>query len=398
MKAGGKPKNLKQNNSRAVFELLRHGEKIAVAEIAEKIRLSKTTIKKVFDSLLADGLISMCGKGESTDEGGKKPELYRLNPQFGYVIAIHVTPDEVRMATTDLRAEITWREIAPVGVERSFDGLVERFATTIEAVMRDKSTSGEKLLGVVLVLTGLVDPDRGVSIHSFFYPDWGRDAPVVDRLRARLGADFDAPLFIDNTNRYQAVAESEKGLAGDYRNLPHYAPLLRKDHLFCRIVPTVEALDLAEKVGVPETHIVAAYGPYTRAFNSAVFDMLGIDVLVIRDVAVDGGLAVCLRDTLRSKSTATRCALKPAPTMAVRMNLMVSGLVALSMAMASLLPGRKLFLSILRSRLRIFMVTSPKSILTGQGLKHLWQTVQWSATSSNSCQCLMDTPRRVCSS
>ena len=83
-------------------------------------------------------------------------------------------------------------------------------------------------------------------------------------------------------------------LAGDYRNLPHYASLLRKDHLFCRIVPTVEALDLAEKVGVPETHIVAAYGPYTRAFNSAVFDMLGIDVLVIRDVALDGGLAECV--------------------------------------------------------------------------------------------------------
>ena len=64
--------------------------------------------------------------------------------------------------------------------------------------------------------------------------------------------------------------------------------------LFCRIVPTVEALDLAEKVGVPETHIVAAHGPYTRAFNSAVFDMLGIDVLVIRDVALDGGLAECV--------------------------------------------------------------------------------------------------------
>ena len=59
-------------------------------------------------------------------------------------------------------------------------------------------------------------------------------------------------------------------------------------------MPTVEALDLAEKVGVPETHIVAAYGPYTRAFNSAVFDMLGIDVLVIRDVALDGGLAECV--------------------------------------------------------------------------------------------------------
>lgn len=78
------------------------------------------------------------------------------------------------------------------------------------------------------------------------------------------------------------LSEENILLAGDYRNLPHYASLLRKDHLFCRIVPTVEALDLAKKVGVPETHIVAAYGPYTRAFNSAVFDMLGIDVLVIR--------------------------------------------------------------------------------------------------------------------
>ena len=90
------------------------------------------------------------------------------------------------------------------------------------------------------------------------------------------------------------LSEENILLAGDYRNLPHYASLLRKDHLFCRIVPTVEALDLAKKVGVPETHIVAAYGPYTRAFNSAVFDMLGIDVLVIRDVALDGGLAECV--------------------------------------------------------------------------------------------------------
>ncbi len=45
---------------------------------------------------------------------------------------------------------------------------------------------------------------------------------------------------------------------------------------------------------MPETHIVAAHGPYTRAFNSAVFDMLSIDVLVIRDVALDGSLAECV--------------------------------------------------------------------------------------------------------
>lgn len=218
MKVGGKPKNLKQNNSRAVFELLRRGENMTVADIAERIRLSKTTVKKIFDALLADRLISMSGKGDSTDEGGKKPELYCLNPEFGYTIAIHVAPNEILMATTNLRAEITQREVVPVIAEKSMDGLIERFASTIENAMREKASTGQRLLGVVLVLTGLVDPESGVSIHSFFYPDWGRNAPVVDLLLARLGPGFDAPVFVDNTNRYQAIAESEKGLAGNCRN------------------------------------------------------------------------------------------------------------------------------------------------------------------------------------
>ena len=113
---------------------------------------------------------------------------------------------------------------------------------------------------------------------------------------------------------------------------------------------------------------------------------------------VDGGLAFCRLAKPRSRSLATRCTLKPTSTIAARANLIVSGLVALSMNIAAALPGRKLFLPILRKRFLMFIDTSPKSIFTGQGLRHLWQTVQWSATSSNSSQCLMDTPRRVCSS
>src|SRR5437868_13583472 len=77
---------------------------------------------------------------------------------------------------------------------------------------------------------------------------------------------------------------------------------------------------------------------------------------------------------------------------------MVAGSVALRKNIAADLPGLNDFLSILRSKLRMFIDTSPKSMLTGHGVTHLWQTVQWSATSSNSSQCLIETPRRVCSS
>src|SRR4051812_21837988 len=77
---------------------------------------------------------------------------------------------------------------------------------------------------------------------------------------------------------------------------------------------------------------------------------------------------------------------------------MVAGSVALMKNIDAADAGLNDFLPILRNRLRMFIDTSPKSISTGQGVRHLWQTVQWSATSSNSSQCLIDTPRRVCSS
>ena len=77
---------------------------------------------------------------------------------------------------------------------------------------------------------------------------------------------------------------------------------------------------------------------------------------------------------------------------------MVAGSVAFKNNIEAAEPALNDFCPILRNKLRIFIDTSPKSISTGQGVKHLWQTVQWSATSSNSSQCLTEIPRRVCSS
>src|SRR5882672_4726636 len=77
---------------------------------------------------------------------------------------------------------------------------------------------------------------------------------------------------------------------------------------------------------------------------------------------------------------------------------MVFGSVAFRNSIDAAVPGLNFFLPWRRRKLRIAIDTSPKSMSTGQGFKHLWHTVQWSATSENSSKCRNDTPRRVCSS
>jgi glucokinase len=70
----------------------------------------------------------------------------------------------------------------------------------------------------VIALPGLADSSKGVSLYSPHYPSWGRNVPFTQLLRDRLGEGYDIPIFIDCVNRYQAVAEREKGVAGGVTN------------------------------------------------------------------------------------------------------------------------------------------------------------------------------------
>jgi predicted NBD/HSP70 family sugar kinase len=208
----------KQNNIRSVLALIRRRDTFSVAEISQAVHLSKTTVKKTIDLLAAMKLVLSAGKGESTEEGGKKPELYRFNRNFGYVISIHITPDAIIAVTADLGADITYYRKLEVTTERGLDFILGQLVEIIRGFVAIKASSSEKLIGVVLALPGLADASRGISIYSPHYPSWGRNVPLVQLLRDKLGDGYDVPIFIDCVNRYQAVAEREKGVADGVTN------------------------------------------------------------------------------------------------------------------------------------------------------------------------------------
>lgn len=211
-------KTLKQNNARAILKLLRQSDVISVASISERIGLSKTTVKKIVDLLCAMKLVSSAGKGLSTDEGGKKPELFRFNKSFGFVVSVHITPDAILAATTDMCADITHSSKSAVDSERALPVIVGRLVQTIKGLVALKEHAGQKLVGIVIALPGLADSSRGISIFSPHYPSWGRNVPLADMLREGLGSGIEAPLFLDCVNRYQAIAEREKGVAAGASN------------------------------------------------------------------------------------------------------------------------------------------------------------------------------------
>jgi precorrin-6x reductase len=73
--------------------------------------------------------------------------------------------------------------------------------------------------------------------------------------------------------------------------LKEYAQEVDTARIWARMLPNMEALRLCEEAGIPPSHIIAMQGPFSRAFNAALYDQLDIKVMVSKDSGAQGGVA-----------------------------------------------------------------------------------------------------------
>ena len=60
--------------------------------------------------------------------------------------------------------------------------------------------------------------------------------------------------------------------------------------IWARVLPTREALELCAAAGLPPSHIIAMQGPFSKALNAALYDQLGIRVMITKDSGRAGGV------------------------------------------------------------------------------------------------------------
>ena len=95
------------HNRNIVLNVFRSTNKLTIAEIVRRTKLSNNTAIKVVEYYIAIGLILNIGKGESTYDGGKKPNIYQFNPKANFAIGMHFAADGyLQGVLTDLKGTI----------------------------------------------------------------------------------------------------------------------------------------------------------------------------------------------------------------------------------------------------------------------------------------------------
>jgi predicted NBD/HSP70 family sugar kinase len=205
MPLGGSSKLLKAlNEAAALGHLLDHGQ-LTRAELRTLTGLSKPTISEAIKRLADADLV--VGAGHETGRPGPNAEVYAVNPDAAYAVAMSVRDGAPSLTASlhDLRGAQRARLAVPV----DFAGTdpVTAVTGTVDALCAAAGVGRGPVAYVQLAVAGAFDP-RDRVVHHVDVPGWSRRG-LVDDLAAAAGV----PVAIDNDVNLAALAERAHGAA-----------------------------------------------------------------------------------------------------------------------------------------------------------------------------------------
>lgn len=211
MTRGSDTGTVKLENRRVILDVFRRHPTLTVAEAAALTGISVPTVRRVSEFFKKKHLLIPVGKGESTDEGGKKPILLAFNAEYRYALCHQILADGLLCAVADMRGRLLGESSISFPGNTRLKTLLAHIKKTSVELQEKLRITNTAIAGVVIGCHGVTNSQTGCISSSPYYPSWGSDIPFR-RLVADLFGDA-LPVYIDNSNRFEAYAEMRVGQA-----------------------------------------------------------------------------------------------------------------------------------------------------------------------------------------
>lgn len=224
---GHTQRNARISNLQIVLSLFRRSETLTIRDITEKTGLSKTAISKILHDLLSRNLITLAGKGSSSEGGGKRPDLYKLSTDKAFAItaiflptlidvqlynanltlldseyqtpqnpalrtACHMKSEMISLVRSDSKAVFEYEEALSV------------LSDIIQKIIQNNNLLPAQIAGITVSSVGVVASDTGTLVTALISKVWPNNLPLVEDLRKRL--PFSCHIHLDNVSRLGAYA------------------------------------------------------------------------------------------------------------------------------------------------------------------------------------------------
>ncbi|NTW95890.1 MAG: ROK family transcriptional regulator [Erysipelotrichaceae bacterium] len=192
---------IKDINIYHCINAIRSHDLISRAEISKEIGLAQSTITKIINPLIEDGLILEVGDGTST--GGRKPINLKFNNDFGFILSVKIEASKLIIALCNLEPSIISTSVTDFKIGTSYEELLPILIKELHLMNQDR------VFAIGITISGIVDDDKGMLISSTLL-GWS-NIHLCDDLKKEFGV----VIFIENDVNafavYQLNSEFGKG-------------------------------------------------------------------------------------------------------------------------------------------------------------------------------------------
>lgn len=180
-----------------------------IADLSKELVYSVPTVTKLVGELIEEGFVLDFGKIETA--GGRRPNIYGLNPHSGFFIGVEVKRNIVNIGLMDFKRDLlNIVEQIPFQLINSRESLDE-LCEIINNFIDGGEIKRDKILGACLNISGRVNSFLGHS-YNFFYLE---EKPLSEIIESKIGIST----FLENDTRAMAYGEYKLGIAEGEKNV-----------------------------------------------------------------------------------------------------------------------------------------------------------------------------------
>ena len=181
----------------------------SITDLSREVNISVPTMTKLIGELITEGFVLDFGKQGTS--GGRRPNMYGLNPDAGYFIGVDINKDNISLGLINFKGQlIEYEPDKPFVLENTIHSL-DKLCAIIKSFITKVTVSKEKILAVGVNLSGRVNSQSGFS-YSFYYLD---EKPLSALIEERL----DYTVFIENDSRSMTYGEYMHGENSNFKDM-----------------------------------------------------------------------------------------------------------------------------------------------------------------------------------
>lgn len=194
-----------ENLKLKILELIKAKNGISRIDISREFGITPAAVGKVINEFLEKKIIIEEREGESS--GGRKPSLLNINKdKIGNILGVYFAPMFVQVTIGDIDGNIISTRRYRLG------DLGGDIVGSTEEIIEKELTKNKDIEVISVVMNGLVDSERGVSIFSPHYNT--KNISIVERFQKK----FRKKVYLENDVRVMALVEKVFGECRDNQN------------------------------------------------------------------------------------------------------------------------------------------------------------------------------------